>query len=284
MESSRLPNLGTWSQIPGVKGFLEVSENAFQVFDAVVEQNWSMLHRPVHHLFLRTMYIAKSTSYAIRLNSSWALVLPALALLRTRLEQTIVCSFLIHEEPEVGLERFVKHIPIGEFLHARRASQDESLAGYLPSDFNLEGLEQRAKSAQQELEPGFSIEEGRLDRKWTHYSLNAMAHRRDKLVNPDEWLTSESLEREYISFYKTASSIVHADASAVSFRFLRMMAAPDSTPVLTAKPDWALLTTAAAAHYDIIQCYETHRWLGLPDPEMYEPLVSDWECVRDEHI
>lgn len=125
---SEYPSFGPYSRWENVAAFSELSEKAFTLFDGLVNDNWSLLSRPVHHLFLRIAYQAKTTSLATRITNSWALSLPAFALTRVRLEQAIICSYLIHEDESIGLSRFVEYIPIGNYKATKVVLEDASLA------------------------------------------------------------------------------------------------------------------------------------------------------------
>ena len=75
------------------------------------------------------MYMAESTSTAIRLNATWSLSLPAMSLLRDRYEQVVRFSWLARQtdsaelaafidtyyamaRPPVYLQQFIRHRPM----------------------------------------------------------------------------------------------------------------------------------------------------------------------------
>src|SRR6266581_4770990 len=107
------PKFGPYLKWDQVAAFNDISECAYRIFDAAVASNWNLFTTPTHHLFLRMAYQAKTTSFSLRLSNSWCYNMPALALLRVRLEQAIVCSFLIHEDEDVALDAFVRFTSIG---------------------------------------------------------------------------------------------------------------------------------------------------------------------------
>jgi len=280
---SEHPNFGPYSRWENVAAFSDLSEKAFTLFDRLINENWSLLSRPVHHLFLRIAYQAKTTSLAIRINNSWALSLPAFALTRVRLEQTIICSYLIHEEESIGLSPFVEYIPIGHYRATRVVLEDASLAEHL-SHIDLNALETAATESQNKFTPGFSITNDKFERSWTKLDLRSMAKRRDLLVNRSSSVLKHSLEREYITIYKEASSVVHADSSSLSFSFLDLFKSPSGQPVLMAVPSWALIVSATTSHYDILQCYEILRWIGISAGQEYQDLMGQWIKARDKHV
>lgn len=122
------PNFGPYSTWESVEAFADLSNRAYCFFDQAVQESWELLSQPTHHLFLRMAYQSKTTSLGIRLNNSWALSLPALAMTRIRLEQTIVCSYLIYEEESIGLIPFVRYISIGQHKGLKAAMEDKALA------------------------------------------------------------------------------------------------------------------------------------------------------------
>lgn len=277
------PNFGPYSRWESVGAFSTLSKNAFSTFDNFINENWALLSRPVHHLFLRIAYQAKTTSLAARLNNSWALCLPAFALTRVRLEQTIICSYLIHEDESVGLRRFVAFISIEHYKTSRIVMEDPSLAKHL-SHIDFDAMQNEAVKAQEEFRPGFSLENDKFERKWTNLDLRSLAKKRDDLVNASSFAFKHSLEREYVTIYKEASSVVHSDCSSLSYSFLNIFASPSGVPVLMAVPAWATIVSAATAHYDILQCYEILKWLGIGADSEYDMQMNQWIAARDKYI
>jgi hypothetical protein len=284
IDMSEKPNFGPYWNWASISAFSELSEKAFTLFDKFINENWSLLSRPVHHLFLRMAYQAKTTSFGIRLNNSWALNLPAFAMTRIRLEQTIVCSYLVHEEESVGLLPFVRYIPIGQHKGLRVAMEDPSLSKELSKLIDPKISETEAVEEQEKFTPGFSLSKGTFERNWTKLDLCSMAKKRDTLVNASASILKHSLEREYISIYKVASSILHADCSSLSYSYLDLFQTPSGEPVLMAVPSWAIIVSASIAHYDILQCYEILEWLGISAGQDYEHLMAEWIEARDKHI
>lgn len=278
------PNFGPYRSWDSIAAFDELSERSFSALDARIASERQRLSRPIHHLFIRIGYQAKTTSLATRLANSWALNMPALALVRVRLEQTIICSFLIHEDQEAGLRPFVSYIPIGHHKGLTAAFEDTKLAAELAPLFDVGNTEAEAVNAQQELTPGFNVESDKFQRNWTKLDLRSMAKRRDTLTASRTGLQKESLEREYLSFYKVASSVVHADCSSLSYAFLDVLQVPGAQPVLMALPSWALLVAAATAHYDLLQCYEILQWLGIDANAEYDALSAEWTMARDKYV
>lgn len=278
------PSFGPFDKWDNIKTFVELSDRSFSIFDEQINKNLTLLTRPVHHLFLRMAYQAKTTSYSSRLINSWVFCLPAFALTRVRLEQTIVCSYLIHEDDSVGLKPFVSYISVKEHKNLREAMEEPKLSKELSGMVDYQKSEEEAVKAQEQLTPGFILESGKFQRNWTNLDLRTMAKRRDTLVNKDDSLFQHSLEREYISIYKVASSIIHADCSSLSYSFLDLFPSPSGQPVLMAVPSWAIIVVASLSHYDLLQCYEILNWIGIDVKEEYSDLMKKWLIARDKYV
>ncbi len=281
---SKEPNFGPYGEWANVADFSALSERAFMAFHDEVDSQMDIVSTPTQHLFLRMAYQAETTSLGIRLNNSWALCIPAFSMTRTRLEQTILCSYLIHEEESKGLVPYVKYIPIGEYRGLKSSMEEPSLAEHLQHFVDLDQSRDEAIKAQEEFAPGFTIENDKFVRKWTKLDLRSMARRRDKLVSQSHFVLKHSLEREYLSIYKVASSVVHSECSSLSFRFLDLFPSPTGKPVLMARPSWAMIVTASTAHYDILQCYEILTWLGVSCDDVFQSLMAKWIENRDKHV
>jgi len=273
------PNFGPFSSWPEIAAYDTLSERAHKVFDRAVRDNGHCITRPIHHLFLRMAYNAKATSLAVRIANSWCLNLPALALLRVRLEQRIVCSYLIHEDQSLGLDPFVRFMAIGNHLKARAASGEPAIKEHL--DIDLEAIEAKAIKAQKELNPGFDSHTDRFQRQWTKLDLHSMAKKRDSLTASKDRLCKIRLETDYVSIYKQASSIVHADCAAISTSFLDVFCSTEGAPVLMAVPTWAVVISTFCSLYDILQSYEILNWLGISDAEQFEAMFDEWKLVEE---
>jgi len=228
------------------------------------------------------VYIAGTTSTSIRLINSWAFTLPAFALLRIRLEQTIICSYLIYEDISIGLEKFLSYNPIGQFKGMKVAMEDESLKKILEQDFKgFDKLKEDAITMQQDRTPGFSFEDDKFERSWTKLTLRAIANKRDSLA-PNEPLVKHPLEREYVSIYKVASAVVHAEADTFGKSFLNFYAGPDGSTVLMPVPRYAYVIAFFTARYDILQCHEVLKRVGIDPEARYVELMDKLLKIRDE--
>jgi len=263
-----------------VSTFHTLSRKALETFDKLISANAKELTRPLHHLFLRMAYQAETTSQAARLLITYNLTIPALALIRVRLEQLIVCSYLIHEEKREGIEPFVHFIDIQEHLQMRVAVANKAMAEHLTAvDFPL--LEAKAIEAQQKLTPEFSPVTDRFQRHWTPLDLHSMTKRRDVLASSKTRIHKIKLETCYVSVYKTLSSIVHSDCSSLSFNYIDLFASNAGQVIMTTCPFWAAFGSNFCAMFDIIQCYEILHFLGI-DASEFETIVTEWQAARAE--
>jgi hypothetical protein len=275
---------GPYGKWPSVSDFHHVSERAYELFHRTVDPLKDTFGRPVQHLFLRIAYQAETTSVALRNANTWALCLPALALTRVRLEQAIVCSYLIHEDESIALLPFVSHIPVGEYRGIKAALEDADLAERLAPRVDADAALSRAIDAQQDMDPDFDIANDKLSRSWTTLDLRSMARNRDALVAAIDRDAANRLEPHYLSIYKVASSIVHADGSSLSYRFMDISTVEGLEPVLMANPNWAQVVAASTAHYDILQIREILGYLGCAPKAALTELSKSWHSASEKHI
>ncbi len=279
---NRKINFGPYASWDEIKAFSELSEKAFSIFNSLIKDKGKHLLKPINHLFYRMAYIADMTSASIRLINSWVYTLPAFALLRVRLEQTIICSYLIYEDEAVGLDKFIKYISVHRYEGMKIAMEDESLKKHL-KEYKYHGkLKKDAIEAQKEWNPNFTNEHDKFERSWTKFDLRSIAKKRDSLV-PNEPLIKHPLEREYVSIYKVASSIVHADCDSLSHSFLDFFPAPDGSPILMPIPTYAAIIVFFNARYDILQCHEVLNRVGISPGQQYIDLMDEFFKVNDKY-
>jgi len=279
------PNFGPYRKWPAIKEFSDISAKAFEIYHKKLPSNILAKFTPTQHLFARFLYAAETTSFSIRLLTSWRFLLQALALARVRLEQTIVSSYLIHEKQEVALDPFVRYVSIGRYRHAKAAVQEPLLAVHLPSNMDIEKMRLEAVGAQQKLDSDFEPASERFQRKWTKLELLPMAQRRDMLATRGHKVSSHRLELDYLSLYKAASSIVHSDCDSLSYNYLDIFFFDkDQTGILMPKPSWAVLVASFCAHHDIVQLFEILNWLRIESEAEYVDLGKQWSAITGLYI
>ena len=277
------PNFGPYATWESVKDFSEISQKAFEIYHEKVTHDLLLKFSPTQHLFVRQLYLAETSSFSIRLVTSWAMLLQALALTRIRHEHTIICSYIINEKESIGLEPFVKHISINNFLNARAAMYDNGIAKYLNID--MDKLKAEVVNDQSSFTPDFDINHDKFERKWTKLDLRTMAKRRDELTAEQIAISKDSLERDYVSLYKTASSIVHSDVSALSHSFMDIFVIRhDSSAMLMPLPNWATMSVAFTSRYDMVQVFEVLKFLGLNCEREFTELRNVWLVSIKKHL
>jgi len=191
---------------------------------------------------------------------------------------------LVHEDHAIGLDPFVKHIPILDYLNTRVAASDPGIAARL-DQVDFSGIQAEAVAAQESITPGFDIEHDKLHRKWTKLDLRAMTKRRDELAANKSPISKDSLESYYVSLYKTASSIVHSDCSALSHRYLDLFSASSDGPaVLLPLPGWSTLVVTFTCHFDIIQVFEVLSVLGFNRESELMELRDTMKAAIGEYL
>lgn len=127
------------------------------------------------------------------------------------------------------------------------------------------------------ISPGFDIQDGKFQSKWTKLDLYSMALRRDKLAEASGWLMSKHLPiaNLYTALYKTGSSPVHADGSMLVPPLWGALTSQDGKTTVDASVFWALAIPAYVTHYDLLSCYEALRWAGVDADAHFMELVRN---------
>lgn len=270
--------LGPYNEWEEFQVFSRLSNDVYSYFNEIFSAKSKELKRPMHHMFYRFKYLAESSSHSFRLISSWTFGLPALALLRVRLEQLIVCSYLIYEDVSQGLSNYLKHTAINKYYQIKTSFQDGIIKDRLETKFDLLKMANGARLAQIEIDPEYNMASDKFQRKWTKLNLRSMAIRRDSLAATK--FRAHSLEREYLTFYNVLSSLTHSDCSTISHEYLGEYAA-EGKIVLMTKPEWIIIGLACMAHYDILQCHEILNFFNIDVEEHFGILMGQWQKERD---
>jgi hypothetical protein len=276
------PNFGPSHRMVSVRAFDEISDRVSVAATRHIDEEWGRFARPVDHLFIRMGYQAKCTSLALRVANSWLLTAPAIALLRVRLEQTIVCSYLRWESEEIGLRPFVVHLDIDKHIKLGHAMQHPAIREDLGRQFDLTATEKAPRAAQVQLTPGFDVDHDHLQRSWTKLDLLSMAKRRDVLAAGSRLSGRVPLAPQYDTFYRVASSVVHSDVTSVSTAFLDLFAGPDGGAVLMSPPSWAPVIAGLAALCDILQHYEILSRVGLSIDTDFDHFWEEWRSAGED--
>ena len=171
---------------------------------------------------------SNETSKSLRLLLKENLVKPAYAIIRIRLEQTIISSYLIHSDEKDGFKPYFLQSGIGLLrIYNSTASvpQNKNIFDTLLKSVgvNEEFYKSLADLAQNEKNKDKEKVNDKYDREWTNLDLRSIAHKRDEL-NKDTFIFSNlSLESFYLTLYKGASSLIHSDILVMASSFYKSM-------------------------------------------------------------
>ncbi len=253
-----------------ISSLLGISEAAFEIYHAYpFDEVWPHL-KPRHHLFMRKAYLAEATSVGVRMMATWAMPMQALMLLRARYEQTVVCSYLRHEETAKGLMPYVR------FAHdeAKRKIKKAQSYRHIWPRIELHGP------------TGFystGTDLGEVAFKWTSLSLRDLAKRRDELVRRAGDERFDSLEAEYLTTYDIGSAVIHADPNTVLTE-LGIFQNPRDKYVLAPHMEWIGLSLIGTGRFDLIQCSDILGYLKKPEPEQFQALHDQLNQLTNQFL
>ncbi len=215
-------------------------------------------------LITRMLYIAETTSSAIRLNAGWGLTHAAMSLLRDRYEQAVRFSWLVRSDEEefAKYERsmFAKMNSLVRSINPETRKHYEEMLGNIPEWATT---------------PPTKEERAYLE-AWNSLDLRSMVKKRDKLPPlADKQVAKEGLAHWYESIYAQFSSVTHYDR--YSIEILGLQPAPDGRLVLAAQPHWPGLLILQNCYFDIIQCFEAAQVCHRKDAaDTFERLLAEW--------
>lgn len=254
--------------------YIKISEKAFRYFIEGISRKPYLLKSKNNHIFNLLLNNAKNTSFSIRLLSTWAQPIEGYALLRIRLEQLIVSSYLINEKSKKGIGPFKKYYPVIEYNLLKANDKNENLklalSIILPKLGNA--YDSKMKELQKQIEDSFEIKENIYKRKWTNLYINQQAERRDKLVDSNDEISKIKLLDYYNTIYRISSSIVHSDIASISTNFITI----NEHGILKPQELYSFTNLITLAQFDIIQCYETAKYLNLNIDDKYINLNKDY--------
>jgi hypothetical protein len=211
--------------------------------------------------------------------TSWDASLPAVALARIRMEQTIVCSYLIHENTDVGLGPYLKHLHIEKYWNSKHAEKNPVLKKILDEirERDMPGLNQ----LREQILENVSFES--VNRKWTKLDLLSMAKKRDTLTKKLPNISHQPLELDYAALYGSFSSLVHSGIAAFSNDYLDKRIEPPKI-VLTPKPEWSTGLLTHLARWDILQTFEVLTRVQIDCETELKALYERYLTYRDEYL
>lgn len=240
--------------IPSLKDFLWVSEQSFIRTAEIIGADPKDWQSPEARALKLLMVHALNTSQSIRLLVTHGQPLEALALLRVRLEQLIVCSYLLNAPNEVGFKPFLADL--GRINHRAidNLTKDADLKRVIQSVTGIDESKARSEAinVEQYLDPNFDPASDRISRKWTDLSTFDLALHRDKYASQTDPITSLRFVWYYLGIYQNASIFIHSETGILTPNYL----ASDRNREPAPQPAYVLLDLTLLAQYDIVQCYE----------------------------
>jgi hypothetical protein len=276
------PQFGTRTADTSYKKFFDLSADAFAFYGKMI--SGANANDPLIYFYSRFGYLAQSTSWSIRLLTSWEATLPAVALARVRLEQVILCSYLIHEETHVALRPYLNHLQIEQFLNNKEAIKNPTLKPQLDPKAHEE-LQKAAIEAKKKIDASYDGSPESLNRsKWTRLDLLSMAKRRDVLTKGSPNICHHPLELSYLAFYRDFSSLVHSGGMALSPEFLAMVQIDEKNCFLAPRPVWSRYLMMVLATWDILQVFELLTNMQMTCEKELKELHDRWLVCRDEYF
>jgi hypothetical protein len=214
------------------------------------------------------MHIAEATSNAIRMNATWALIPPAMSLVRDRYEQTVRFSWLARNpDPD-------------EWLKYERAlfGKINSIVRRLDSNTIHRHANPYRPLPQWATEPLDKKQRAYLD-AWNAMDLRSMAKKRDVLpAITDTPLANEGLACWSDAVYAQFSSVSHYDR--FSIEMVKTESNNDGTFALTVPYHWIPRLILYTGILDMIQCFEiTYVCFQKQTTIKFESLFLEWRSL-----
>lgn len=241
-----------------------LDERVWEVFRAHAKERNPIKDGSRDYLIVRMMHIAESTSNAIRMDATWALIPPTMSLVRDRYEQTVRFSWLVRNPDQEEYDKYERFM----FAKIRTVARDiapETIKRFRESGQLLLWITEPLNKDDREY-----LEE------WEKLDLKSMAARRDGFPPiADNLLSNEKLEKWYSAVYQQFSSVSHYD------RFSIEMVSPQphegETVVMGLQLFWSKLLILYTTLLDIIQCYEaTSVCFEQNTSIQFESLFQEW--------
>lgn len=260
-----LEHLGPYLKHGPAKTFCSISERAFIAFHDAIGGRDRSEETPRQFLYTKMMYVAETTSAAIRLNTSWALSLPGMSLTRDRYEQVLRFSWLARQPDHTELVKYIG------YHYAKIAAVQ---AGLSPEQKAAVAEVVEAAPINSETPP--TKEERAFLERWGKLDLANMAAKRDALPSPTPTqLGSETLADLYTPIYRQFSSASHYDM--YSMNMIGLYPTADGGRVLAPDPNWPAVLCMYNALFDLIQCNEAMTaFYNVKDTSALDGLHNEW--------
>jgi hypothetical protein len=195
----RRDGYGPLVQLEGLEALaklVRVSEQAWELYALSFAGVKEVEDYEAADVLSKLIYHAQNCSYSIGLLTTWGQPLEALVLLRTRFEQTLTASCLIHLPKEEGLKRFVEHQHrLSLNMMRKMRNSDAPLTGFIEALLGerLHKGEEDAVRKEREVNPGYEAGQ-RLNESWTPKDKLTLARERDLAAKESHRIAAFRLE------------------------------------------------------------------------------------------
>jgi hypothetical protein len=251
-----------------------ISDRAYELFTTATGGDVRSTETATQHLAIRMMYIARATSIALRLNSSWVLTHPALSLLRDRFEQVARFSWLARQRDNTEMSKYLasyyaRSIKLHHGMTLQQKAEFDRLITSVPG-----WLKEKPTKEQREY----------LDR-WNSIDLFSMVKKRDALPPlADTTLGNAPLADLYNSVYAQFSSVTHYDMYSINMLSLHKPPKGD-TLVLAPDPGFPAIIFLDNALFDLIQCFKAcHKFFATKLDDEFEALHDEYKIHMESII
>jgi hypothetical protein len=209
------------------------------------------------------------TSKSLRILLKENLVKPAYAILRIRLEQTIISSYLIHSDEKDGFKPYFLQSGIGLLKIYNATASNSQNKNVFDSLLKSVGVDEEfyknlADLAQNEKNKDKEKVSDKYDREWTNLDLKSIAHKRDELNKDTSIFSHLSLESFYLTTYKGASSLIHSDILIMASSFNKELDKFNCRNI-----------SMNNLFFDLIQGYELTKYLGCDYSIEFENMYKE---------
>lgn len=264
-------------KVPILEDFIDISNQAHKRCALLSDTHPAITDHPASRIINPLMFHADGTSYSVRALSCLGQTLEAFALLRIRLEQFIVCSYLLHAEVEDGLLPFAQDIRRGGVRLLRFIRKDKEFYKVFESILGgkIDEIEREVKEREEKINPDFDYENDRLPKGWTQLSTHDLALHRDKKIPDSSSITQIKLKRLYDTLYRSSSIFVHSGSATIGNNFLTTLEV-SGLKMLGPQQAYLLTNVMQCAQIDTIQCFEVLQFFGLDEAEFYSDLQDEY--------
>lgn len=262
-------NLGPYITHPPVRATCDLSKKVFERFHQARGGPERSDESAKGHLLTRLMYMAESTSTAVRMNATWSLSLPAMSLLRDRYEQVVRFSWLARQTDSTELVAFI------DTYYAKAARVFGNIPPVQWAHLSAELDMQKA------LPKSLSKDERTHLARWENLDLRSMAEKRDQLMpKTTSPVEGQTLSDFYVPVYQQFSSVSHGDMFGLNM--IGLHKSSTGQLVMAPDPQWPAILCIFNCIFDIVQCHDALTgFTENPMAPLFDDLLYEWIAIRD---